>query len=93
MTTNTLEAIQAAIIADRNGTKTIDEAIIEAIAQARVTCKQNGNSSSDCTVAWNIVEELQVEKAYQQRIKTRKTELELYCEQHPEAIECRMYDV
>ena len=93
MMTNTLEAVQAAITADRNGTKTIDEAIIEAITQARIICKQNGNSSNDCTVAWNIVEELQAEKAHQQRLKTRKTELELYCEQHPEAIECRMYDV
>ena len=90
---NTLEAVKAAISADRNGTKTLDEAIIDAIAQARTTCKQNGNSSNECILAWNIVEELQGEKAYQQQIKTRKSELEIYCEQHPEAVECRIYDV
>jgi hypothetical protein len=93
MMTNTLEVVQAAISADRNGTKTLDQAIIEAIAQARNTCEQNGNTSNECVVAWNIVEELQTEKAHQQRVKARKTELEIYCEQYPEAIECRIYDI
>lgn len=89
---NTLEVIQAAINDDRNGIKTLDKAIIEAIGQARTTCNQSGNTSNECVLAWGVVEELQTEKAHQQQAKIRKTELEIYCEQHPEAIECRVYD-
>ncbi|MDJ0799808.1 MAG: Calvin cycle protein CP12 [Calothrix sp. MO_167.B12] len=90
---NTLEVVQAAINANRNGTKTLEQAISEAIAQARTTCHQSGNASSECAVAWDIVEELQAEKSHQQQAKIRKTDLELYCEEHPEAVECRLYDV
>ncbi len=90
---NTLEVVQAAVSADRSGIKTLDQAIIEAIAQARTTCNQTGNTSSECVLAWEVVEELQTEKFHQQQAKIRKTELEIYCEQHPEAIECRIYDV
>ena len=90
--TDTLEVVQAAISADDNGIETLDKAIIEAIDQARTTCNQNGNTSNECVIAWNLVEELQMEKAHQQQAKIRKTELEIYCEQYPEADECRIYD-
>ncbi|BAY22562.1 hypothetical protein NIES2100_23250 [Calothrix sp. NIES-2100] len=92
MQTN-LEVVQAAVNAAENGTKTLEQAIIEAIAQARTTCDRNGDDSANCAVAWEIVEELQAEKAHQQQAKKRKTDLESYCEQHPEAVECLIYDV
>lgn len=71
----------------------IEQAITEAIAQARATCKEKGNHSSDCVVAWEIVEELQLQKFQQLMTTKRKTALEMYCEAHPEAVECRIYDV
>ncbi|MBW4644960.1 MAG: Calvin cycle protein CP12 [Goleter apudmare HA4340-LM2] len=89
----TLEVVQAAVTADQNGIKTLEQAIVEAITEARTTCDLNGNNSADCAVAWDIVEELQAEKTHQQQAKQRKTSLESYCEQHPEAIECLIYDV
>lgn len=89
----TLEVVQAAVTADQNGTKTLEVAIQEAITEARSTCEINGNNSADCAVAWDIVEELQAYKASKKQIKQRKTPLEIYCEQHPEAIECLIYDV
>ncbi|MDJ0734740.1 MAG: Calvin cycle protein CP12 [Nostocaceae cyanobacterium] len=89
----TLEVLQAAITADENGVKSLETSILEAIAKARTTCEQTGNDSQECAVAWDIVEELQAEKAHQQQGKKRKTDLERYCEKHPEAIECRVYDV
>ncbi|MBD2211793.1 Calvin cycle protein CP12 [Calothrix sp. FACHB-156] len=92
MQTN-LEVVQAAVAAAQNGTKTLQEAILEAINEARSTCDRNGSDSTNCAVAWEIVEELQAEKAHQQQAKKRKTFLESYCEQHPEAIECLIYDV
>ncbi|MBD2166170.1 Calvin cycle protein CP12 [Calothrix membranacea FACHB-236] len=92
MQTN-LEVVQAAVAAAQNGTKTLQEAILEAINEARSTCDRNGSDSTNCAVAWEIVEELQAKKAHQQQAKKRKTDLEIYCEQNPEAIECLIYDV
>ncbi len=88
--TKTLEAVQSAV---NSGTTTLDEAILESIVEARQTCEADGDNSAGCAVAWDIVEELQAEKAHQQQAKHRKTALESYCEKHPEAIECLIYDV
>jgi hypothetical protein len=74
-------------------TKTLEQAIQEAIEQGRVACEIKGNSSSDCAVAWDIVEELQAESSHQQRISKSKTSLDRYCDRHPEASECLIYDV
>ncbi|MDH6058420.1 Calvin cycle protein CP12 [Umezakia ovalisporum] len=88
--TKTLEALQSAV---NSGTKTLDEAILESIEEARETCKVEGKNSHGCAVAWDIVEELQAEKAHQHQAKQRKTALESYCEAHPDSIECLIYDV
>jgi hypothetical protein len=88
-----LEVVQAAVTAYENGNQTLEQAILAAITEARTTCDLNGNNSADCAVAWDIVEELQAHKASQQPAKNRKTPLEIYCEQHPGAIECLIYDV
>lgn len=77
---------------ESNGKKAIEEAIFEAITEARQTCELNGGNSADCAVAWDIVEELQAEKSHQQYRKTPST-LENYCATHPYAIECRLYDI
>ncbi len=71
----------------------MEQAIQEAVEQARSACEAKGNSSSDCAVAWDIVEELQAEKAHRQNINKPKTTLDSYCEAHPEAVECLIYDL
>lgn len=88
--TKTLETVKSAV---NDGTKTLEEAILESIVEARQTCEIDGDNSANCAVAWGIVEELQAEKAHQQQAKQRKTALETYCDSHPEAIECLIYDV
>ncbi|MBW4453046.1 MAG: Calvin cycle protein CP12 [Nostoc indistinguendum CM1-VF10] len=75
------------------GAANLEEAIIEAITEARTTCELNGSDSAGCAVAWDIVEELQAEKADQQRAKSKKTSLENYCDRHPESVECLIYDL
>lgn len=61
-----------------------------AIAQAREAC-QAGSDSPDCATAWDIVEELQAELAHR-RQSTPQNSLDVYCEQNPDALECRVYD-
>jgi hypothetical protein len=76
-----------------NSQKPIEEAILEAITEARTTCEQDGDTSANCAVAWDIVEELQAEKAHRKQAKHRKTALETYCEMYPDALECLIYDL
>ena len=76
-----------------NDKKSIEEAIFEAIVKARTTCEKNGNNSVNCALAWNIVEELQIEQAYQKQAKHRKTSWEDYCEMYPDALECLIDDI
>ena len=71
----------------------LTEEIQKAVVEARSTCEDKGDSSSECAVAWDIVEELQAEKSHQKQAAQRKNSLEVYCETHPEAIECLVYDV
>lgn len=71
---------------------TLAQRIQEAIVEARAACELNGTQSSDCAVAWDIVEELQAERCHRQQAQLQKTSLERYCDQYPDADECRIYD-
>ncbi|MBD2524228.1 MAG: Calvin cycle protein CP12 [Nostoc sp. NMS1] len=85
--TTTLNSFETA------GAANLEEAITEAITEARTTCELNGSDSANCAVAWDIVEELQAEKADQQQAKAKKNSLENYCDRHPASVECLIYDV
>ncbi|WP_427160021.1 Calvin cycle protein CP12 [Aliinostoc sp. HNIBRCY26] len=76
-----------------NSNTTLEKAILTAIAEARLTCEQNGENSPNCAVAWDIVEELQAEKSHQEQAQKYRTSLDDYCEMHPDALECLIYDV
>lgn len=69
----------------------IHDQIQEELSQARVVCDVNGSNSPECAAAWDAVEELQAEASHQ-RQKPAKTSLEQYCDDNPEAAECRVYD-
>jgi uncharacterized protein YgiB involved in biofilm formation len=69
----------------------IKEQILVEVKQARETCETSGTDSQECTVAWETVEELQSELSHQQQDKP-KNSLEIYCDDNPEADECRLYD-
>ena len=69
----------------------IKEQILVEVKQARETCETSGTGSQECTIAWETVEELQSTLAHQQQDKP-KNSLEIYCDDNPEADECRLYD-
>ena len=70
----------------------LQQEIEKSIAEARRICTEKGPTSSECAVAWDIVEELEAEAAHQQVKKVTKTSFEEYCEDNPSALEARMYD-
>jgi hypothetical protein len=69
----------------------IKEKIEQELQEAREVCGVSGSDSPECAVAWDAVEELQAEAAHQKQTKP-KNSFEQYCDDNPEAVECRMYD-
>ncbi len=69
----------------------IHEQIEKEREQARAACAL-GASSAECAAAWDAVEELQAEASHQKESHPPKTSLERYCDDNPDAAECRLYD-
>jgi CBS domain-containing protein len=63
-----------------------------AVEEARRVCSEKGHSSPECATAWDIVEELQAEAAHQRARKPKKTALEEYLEEFPQAVENLMME-
>ncbi|MGK7891009.1 MAG: Calvin cycle protein CP12 [Leptolyngbyaceae cyanobacterium] len=70
----------------------IKEKIEQEREQARAVCDTEGSTSAECAVAWDTVEELQAEAAHQKSNEVKKTNFEKYCDDNPEAAECRVYE-
>ncbi len=69
----------------------IQEQIEQEREQARAACGINGETSAECAAAWDAVEELQAEASHKRQTKP-KNSLEKYCDDNPDAAECRVYD-
>ncbi len=69
----------------------IQAKIEEEVAEARSVCDISGSNSAACAAAWDAVEELQAAASHQSKEKP-KNSLETYCDAHPDADECRLYE-
>lgn len=69
----------------------IREKIEQELQQARAVCDISGSTSPECAAAWDAVEELQAEASHQKQVKP-KNSFEQYCDDNPEAAECRIYE-
>ncbi len=70
----------------------IEKQIEQERLNAREVCDVNGATSGECAAAWDAVEELQAEASHQRQNVKQKNSLEQYCEDNPDAVECRIYD-
>lgn len=70
----------------------IQEQIEKELENARSVCSVEGASSGECAAAWDAVEELQAEAAHQRQNQPEKTYFQSYCDENPDAVECRIYD-
>ena len=69
----------------------IKEKIQQELQNAREVCGVDG-SSGECAAAWDAVEELQAEASHQRQNQPKKNSLEQYCDDNPDALECRVYE-
>mmetsp|Transcript_7395 Transcript_7395/g.13348 ORF Transcript_7395/g.13348 Transcript_7395/m.13348 type:complete len:114 (-) Transcript_7395:115-456(-) len=70
----------------------LQERIKAAMAEAEAASAKFGKSSKEAANAWDTVEELEAEASHQKASTVKKDPLEEYCEDSPEADECRTYD-
>ena len=72
----------------------LDDQIEAAREDARAICEAKGATSPECASAWDVVEELQAEASHQrkQEKENKKDSLKSYCEENPDAAECRIYE-
>ena len=80
------------MISSEQSMSDIKEKIEDELKQARAACDINGSTSPECAAAWDAVEELQAEASHQRETKPKKNSLEIYCDDNPEAAECRIYE-
>ncbi|EME30187.1 small chloroplast protein [Galdieria sulphuraria] len=65
--------------------------IQESIKKAEEATKKFGRDSKEAAAAWDAVEELDAEASHQ-RVRQKTDPLETFCDESPEAEECRVYD-
>jgi hypothetical protein len=70
----------------------IQDQIEQERKQAREVCDLEGATSGECAAAWDAVEELQAEAAHQRQEHPQKSSFEQYCDNNPDAPECRVYE-
>ena len=70
----------------------IQEKIKTEIEAAREACSTETKDTEACAAAWDAVEELQAEASHQREKDADKTPFDKYCDDNPEADECRVYD-
>jgi CP12 domain len=68
---------------------TLLERIEEARQEVATLCETKGANSPECAVAADTLEELLAAKSHQQPIKNS---LQQFCEDNPDADECRLYE-
>lgn len=68
----------------------LQQELQKAIAEAKSVCASKGVTSSDCIDAWELVEDLEAEAAYQEGAKPiETTEFQQFCLDHPEILKVR----
>ena len=70
----------------------IQEKIAQERENARAVCDLEGATSGECAAAWDAVEELAAEASHQKQNAPKKSSLEQYCDNNPDAPECRLYE-
>ena len=70
----------------------IQEQIQRERESAREVCSTSGADSGECAAAWDTVEELSAEASHRKQKAPKKSSLEQYCDENPDALECRVYE-
>ncbi|KAJ8907521.1 hypothetical protein NDN08_007632 [Rhodosorus marinus] len=70
----------------------IRDKIAAAVKEASEKSDKFGKQSQEAAVAWDVVEELSAELSHEKANDPKADPLDVYCEESPEADECRTYE-
>ncbi|MBE9191056.1 Calvin cycle protein CP12 [Gloeocapsopsis crepidinum LEGE 06123] len=73
--------------------KSLETSLQAALEHARRLTQMYGIGVTEVAVAWDVVEELATARFRQRENKSSSSAFERYCALHPDAPECRIYDV
>lgn len=62
------------------------------LKEAEEACDKAGSSSDECAVAFDAVEEVSAAVAHKKQAAAKSDPLDLFCDDNPDADECRIYD-
>ena len=72
-------------------TNSLTEQIEKEREEARVVCDTKGATSPECAAAYDALEEMQAEVSHKKETPA-KSNFEIYCDNNPDAAECRIDD-
>jgi CBS domain-containing protein len=70
----------------------LEQDLEDAIAKARTVCAEQGVSSKDCRLAWEVADAIESELARHRPAKLTQSAFEAYCEEFPEVVNAQMWD-
>jgi len=70
---------------------TLEEKIEKEREEARAVCDTKGATSPECAAAYDSLEEMQAAASHKKEAP-QKSSMEIYCENNPDASECRIYE-
>ncbi len=73
-------------------TNNFEKLIEQEKAEAKEICSIQGDGSGQCAAAWDAVEELQAAASHAPDKGNKKNSLQTYCDDNPDAAECRIYE-
>jgi hypothetical protein len=85
------QSVPTTLVSRSENKKSLETSFLAALEHARRLTQMYGIGATEVAVAWDTVEELLTAKYRQQ--KSCSSSFEQYCALHPDAPECRIYDV
>lgn len=85
------QSVTTASISHYASKKSLETSLLAALEHARRLTQMYGIGATEVAVAWDAVEELLTARSRQQ--ESSSSSFEHYCALHPDAPECRIYDV
>jgi hypothetical protein len=72
---------------------TLQRALQELTLRAQTVCQTGDDRATDCVAARHAVDEMQAIVSELNRAEQNRTFFERHCAEHPDALDCRIYDL
>lgn len=78
---------------DYDDAQALEQELQQLTQRARIICETGGDRSQDCVAARNAVHEMETTVLNYYLAEQNRTFFERHCAEHPDALDCRIYDL